>query len=104
MRMKKNSEPTRTTPIFISCAASFFSHYKYRQNKRTVAHNLFLFFSQVHDDKIKKSTMHDISFISNEHLESVLSDEKLKQKDTEKDISLFINNYNFTVKDPLLRL
>jgi len=48
--------------------------------------------------------MHDISLISKEQLESLLSDEELKEKDKEKNIVLFINKYTCGMKDSVLRL
>jgi hypothetical protein len=56
MKMKRNKEPTRTTRIFILCATSLFSLYKYREDKSTITHNVTLF--RVLGVKIKKCPQH----------------------------------------------
>ncbi len=51
--MKRNSEPTWMTVIFILCATSFFSLYKYRKDKHTITYDIPIF--QIPFSKIKKS-------------------------------------------------
>lgn len=53
MRSKRTSEASRTTLIFIVCTASFFSQYKYREDKSVVTLNTFLL--EICEDEIKRS-------------------------------------------------